>query len=119
MTSSVRPKAAQRQAARAGDGVWLPPPPPTRARAPRPWPESPRWSREAPGEAKLTSRPMSACTARVPVRKLSGKAGLARAELDVLAVEEPLEVRLAWWEGGAMTERPVAVTMRTPGHDDE
>ena len=30
---------------------------------------------------------------------------------DVVAVEEPLEIRI----GG----RPVAVTMRTPGHDDE
>jgi FdhD protein len=33
------------------------------------------------------------------------------AERDELAVEEPLEIRV----GG----RPVAVTMRTPGHDDE
>ncbi len=35
----------------------------------------------------------------------------ARAEPDELAVEEPLEIRV----GG----RPVAVTMRTPGHDEE
>jgi FdhD protein len=34
-----------------------------------------------------------------------------RAERDRLAVEEPLEVRI----GG----RPIAVTMRTPGHDEE
>jgi FdhD protein len=33
------------------------------------------------------------------------------AERDLLAVEEPLEIRI----GG----RPVAVTMRTPGHDEE
>jgi FdhD protein len=33
------------------------------------------------------------------------------AEQDELAVEEPLEIRV----GG----RPIAVTMRTPGHDDE
>jgi FdhD protein len=58
-------------------------------------------------------------TARVPVRKLSGDAGFSRAELDVLAVEEPLEVRLAWRERDARTERAVAVTMRTPGHDEE
>ena len=58
-------------------------------------------------------------TARVPVRKLSGDAGFSRAELDVLAVEEPLEVRLAWRERDAMTERAIAVTMRTPGHDGE
>jgi FdhD protein len=58
-------------------------------------------------------------TARVPVRKLSGDAGFSRAELDALAVEEPLEVRLAWRERDAMTERAIAVTMRTPGHDGE
>ncbi len=34
-----------------------------------------------------------------------------RAEQDSVAVEEPLEIRI----GG----RPVAVTMRTPGHDEE
>ena len=34
-----------------------------------------------------------------------------RSELDAVAVEEPLEIRI----GGA----PVAVTMRTPGHDEE
>src|SRR5881398_2442702 len=34
-----------------------------------------------------------------------------RSELDTVAVEEPLEIRI----GGT----PVAVTMRTPGHDEE
>jgi FdhD protein len=34
-----------------------------------------------------------------------------RSERDLVAVEEPLEIRI----GG----RPVAVTMRTPGHDEE
>jgi FdhD protein len=45
-------------------------------------------------------------TARVEVVRLPGG-----AEQDVVAVEEPLEIRI----GG----RPVAVTMRTPGHDEE
>src|ERR687897_1277635 len=45
-------------------------------------------------------------TARVQVTRVpGGSAG------DVVAVEEPLEVRI----GGT----PVAVTMRTPGHDEE
>jgi FdhD protein len=45
-------------------------------------------------------------TARVELVRLPGG-----AEQDVVAVEEPLEIRI---EG-----RPVAVTMRTPGHDEE
>jgi FdhD protein len=46
-------------------------------------------------------------TASVDVVRLPG----GRAERDRVAVEEPLEIRV----GG----RPVAVTMRTPGHDEE
>jgi FdhD protein len=46
-------------------------------------------------------------TTRVEVLRLPGGA----AELDSVAVEEPLEIRI----GG----RPLAVTMRTPGHDEE
>jgi FdhD protein len=46
-------------------------------------------------------------TARVPVVRLPSGA----AEADAVAVEEPLEIRI---DG-----RPVAVTMRTPGHDEE
>ena len=46
-------------------------------------------------------------TRRATVHRLPGGA----TEDDRLAVEEPLEIRV---EG-----RPVAVTMRTPGHDDE
>jgi FdhD protein len=44
---------------------------------------------------------------RVDVVRLPG----GRSEPDEVAVEEPLEIRVA----GA----PIAVTMRTPGHDDE
>lgn len=56
-------------------------------------------------------------TARVPVRKMSCDAGPPQARLDDLAVEEPLEVRLAWRERDAPRERTIAITMRTPGHD--
>jgi FdhD protein len=62
---------------------------------------------------------MSQGTARVPVRKMSVEAGPPRALLDDLAVEEPLEVRLAWRERDVVRERTIAVTMRTPGHDRE
>lgn len=46
-------------------------------------------------------------TARVEVVRLPE----GQVEPDALAVEEPLEIRI----GG----EPVALTMRTPGHDDE
>src|SRR5438046_2241317 len=46
-------------------------------------------------------------TVRLEVTREPG----GRIELDTVAVEEPLEIRI----GG----RPVAVTMRTPGHDEE
>jgi len=62
---------------------------------------------------------MNQGTARVPIRKIGRDAGGSRAQLDVLAVEEPLEVRLAWRERDVLQERPVAVTMRTPGSDRE
>lgn len=40
-----------------------------------------------------------------------------REEADVLAAEEPLEIRLLWWEDGELTQKSIAVTMRTPGDD--
>src|SRR5579884_1039229 len=60
---------------------------------------------------------MTPSTSRVPVRKWTG--AQSSAEVDALAVEEPLEIRVSWREGGAVRERPFAVTMRTPGHDRE
>ncbi len=38
---------------------------------------------------------------------------------DELAVEEPLEIRLAFDQDGRRTRRGISVTMRTPGHDGE
>ncbi len=38
---------------------------------------------------------------------------------DLLAVEEPLEIRLGYGPADDRQQRPLAVTMRTPGHDVE
>jgi len=59
----------------------------------------------------------------VPVKKVA--AGVLRSGEDNVAIEEPLEIRLAWpavrGEAAAagMESRNVAVTMRTPGDDAE
>jgi FdhD protein len=54
---------------------------------------------------------MQTGSARMAVRKLGDGAGRPTVALDALAVEEPLEIRVAG--------KSVAVTMRTPGHDAE
>ena len=38
---------------------------------------------------------------------------------DQVAVEEPLEIRLAFGPAGKRDERSISITMRTPGHDAE
>jgi FdhD protein len=52
-----------------------------------------------------------------PVRRL--RDGAWSADEDVLAAEEPLEIRLLWEEHGQVLRKPVAITMRTPGEDFE
>ena len=54
---------------------------------------------------------------RHAVRRL--RAGAWSAQDDVLAAEEPMEIRLLWEEDGVIVRKPIAVTMRTPGDDFE
>lgn len=62
---------------------------------------------------------MNPGTVRVPVFSTREGEASVTPRLDVLAIEEPLEIRLAWHETGGLREQPVSVTMRTPGHDEE
>src|SRR5215831_14024058 len=47
------------------------------------------------------------------------EAGKVERRPDLLAAEEPLEMRVSLEEGGRRASHSVAVTMRTPGHDFE
>ncbi len=40
-------------------------------------------------------------------------------EQDHLAVEEPLEIRIGYYEDNQFTHKPISITMRTPGNDFE
>lgn len=40
-------------------------------------------------------------------------------KLDHVAIEEPLETKISYFDGGAVIEKTIAITMRTPGNDVE
>lgn len=68
-----------------------------------------------PDEAAETGVP--ARTSTVRRRVLQARDDAAHSRTDVVAVEEPLEIRLAPPDGGPFAR--ISVTMRTPGHDFE
>ena len=51
----------------------------------------------------------------VPIKKVS-ESGISDTE-DILAVEEPLEIRLEYGPAHARIQKSISVTMRTPGND--
>lgn len=55
--------------------------------------------------------------APVTIRKVTGETVTEKP--DLLAVEEPLEIRLGFGPTHDRQQRSVSVTMRTPGHDQE
>jgi FdhD protein len=59
---------------------------------------------------------MARVTARMPIVRIDTIAGTATTRPDTLAGEEPMEIRIGTAAG---PKRPLAVTMRTPGHDIE
>jgi FdhD protein len=55
----------------------------------------------------------------IPTEILAVSATGADAQVDQLAVEEPLEIRLQSYRQGVIHRQSIAITMRTPGHDQE
>jgi FdhD protein len=62
--------------------------------------------------------PQSSSQARVDVVRV-GVDHAGAADVDAVAVEEPLEIRLGYWQDGKLEHRAVSITMRTPGHDED
>ena len=54
-------------------------------------------------------------TIEAAVRRVRRDSG--ERAVDILAVEEPLEIRLAYLRGANRVHRSISITMRTPGHD--
>ncbi len=54
----------------------------------------------------------------LPVLRLDGD-GVAQERADLLAVEEPLEIRVGYLSEGRRIHKSISITMRTPGHDFE
>jgi len=65
--------------------------------------------------SSATARPPSGATVPAPVATY--EAGEVERRQDLVAAEEPLELRVTVEEGGHRVRHGVAVTMRTPGHD--
>lgn len=60
---------------------------------------------------------MTARSLAINVNKISGQS--ARAADDLVAIEEPLEIRLGYATSEGRTATSVSITMRTPGNDAE
>src|SRR5690349_21489839 len=68
-----------------------------------------------------TTATLAAGAAEVDVERVGapGAEGGRAAARDLLAVEEPLEIRLHAEVNGEKVRRPISVTMRTPGDDTD
>jgi len=59
----------------------------------------------------------TSATIDFPILRVSGTEGASTT--DLLAVEEPLEIRIAFGPAGDRSVKAISVTMRTPGNDGE
>lgn len=65
----------------------------------------------------MTSMARPGSTARIDIHQV--REGGAALLHDLVATEEPMELRLVYWDGDREATMSLAITMRTPGHDFE
>ena len=68
-------------------------------------------------QRSATFRDLTRSIMPIPVERIEGPVSCRKQ--DVLAIEEPLQIRLNYEWKGKRREKDVALTMRTPGHDTE
>jgi FdhD protein len=69
------------------------------------------------GTGRLEGRPVAETGVRQ--MRISRFAGTTKDDVDCVAIEEPLEIRLAWEASDGPREKSISITMRTPGNDLE
>lgn len=62
---------------------------------------------------------MSPASVRISMVVSRDSSGDCAPASDVVAVEEPLEIRVVWDDGDVPRDQAISVTMRTPGDDDD
>ncbi len=68
-------------------------------------------------DVSLQTAPQTAYTGNVAIKKVQN--GVGHEHHDLLAIEEPLEIRLTGSKEGRQVLSSISVTMRTPGNDEE
>jgi FdhD protein len=74
-------------------------------------------NKDLPINFDMTAVGNNRTTVEVPISRFRGES--EQMTFDVLAVEEPLELQIAYGAIDKRTIKPLSVTMRTPGHDFE
>lgn len=67
----------------------------------------------------FTEKMTKASVSNIEVWKFEAKKAHTDKVADLLATEEPLEIKLLYYDGWQMVEQSIAVTMRTPSYDFE
>jgi FdhD protein len=91
--------------------------PPTLFRSPLGFRLNLRETLKAAFSFAMDSAPLDTSVRRFPLKRF--RAGNAERDLDTVAVEEPLAIRIRHWFKDRRLTETLALTMRTPGHDRE